>query len=175
MSFATQKLSHLIKKYGATAIGQRVGLSRTMISQVANEKRNASGDLRSQLTRYGIALSDWSTEETAVVRPPKNENTSISVAKLRGIDGLREAIAKYNERIGAMTDDDSATAWASVLRGKADASDRLAKLQGEGEITVPQIIRSKAWQEILKAIYPALEKHPVAARDIQGALATLET
>lgn len=95
---------------------------------------------------------------------------------MRGIRELRAAILAFDVQLKAAeaSEEISPTAWASLLRGKADAAAKLAKLQGEGELTMATLVRSRIWSEVLSTMRPVLSRYPECAAELAEAFEALE-
>ncbi|AKV03180.1 hypothetical protein AKJ09_09843 [Labilithrix luteola] len=193
-------VAELVARIGAAEFGRRVQTSEGMARHIATARKTPGKDLQQRIAdKFKITVDAWSipmTEDKASpprkskaapkarAKPapaPPETRTAPSVParsskRVSGIENLRSVIEKFDEWIDAADEDSdvSMTARAALANGKANAADKLAKLQGEQEITMSQIVRSKAWQEMLKALEPVFAKHIEAANDFAAALEALE-
>jgi hypothetical protein len=87
-------------------------------------------------------------------------------------EGLRRTIARIERRIDRLERDPDAneSALAPLYATLTSAMQRLARLTGEGDLTIPMIVKSKAWREVLDIIDPILTEHPEVAEKIALAL-----
>lgn len=181
---------------GLSTLARELGCSMAMAQHVAKGIRRPGDDLMAKFESLGIppAAFDAAPSERSkwAVAPngradlgldPTSESGDETALVVRqgptvvaGLVVLRETIETYRRRLEAAEKDKltKPTTFVALLRGQADAAAQLAKLQGEHEITTAQIVRSKAWGDILRALGPVLDEHPDVAAKIQQALEALE-
>jgi hypothetical protein len=155
-----------------------------MIRHLSTGRRTPGTALKERLAKVGVEPGTWTMPVAPDAEPKltpaadaaareverKQEATSLAgdVERSSAIALLVASIAEIEQLIGAARLGSPAaplTHVASLMRVKVNALDRLARLRGEGDLTVAMIRRSEAWHEILAAIEGVLAKHPEAARD----------
>ena len=175
-----RRLADVVKQHGAREAARLAGVSESMVKHIAAGRRSPGESVQNRLrTAFQIPAASWCL-------PPVKASTSANVApaktarkrahqSMRGIRELRDAIAAFDVQLEAAKKTSiSPTAWASLLRGKADAAAKLAKLQGEGELTMATLVRSRIWSEVLATMRPVLARHPECAAELAEAFEALE-
>lgn len=173
-----RRLADVVKRHGVRETGRRANVSESMVAHIVAGRRVPGERVQNRLeTAFGIALASWA-QLPAKASPASREEPAKPARKrrsMRGIRELRDAIAAFDVRLEAAKKTSiSPTAWASLLRGKADAAARLAKLQGEGELTMATLVRSRIWSEVLATMRPVLARHPECAAELAEAFEALE-
>lgn len=189
-----RRVAELVKRVGAAEFGRRVRSSEAMIRHIATGRKTPGAALKTRIAEvFGVAVESWSrparpkTKKKPIPPAPSTEPSPTRTARQRvsGIDQLCGVLDRYDDLIreadrpNGGTDDDehvvgtSIGAWVQLLRGKAEVAHMLAKLLGEGELTVATIVRSRAWAEILKALEPVLADAPDVAAKMADVLAGL--
>jgi len=110
--------------------------------------------------------------------PPEGEWV-VSVAESGQKHSLPYAVvnrgrARWRVRMDALDVDAPATHRAALLRTRSDTLDKIAKLQGEGDLTEAQVLRSRPWRTLMARIAPILERHPEVAAEMASALEEVE-
>jgi hypothetical protein len=149
-----------------------------MVRHLVKGRRTPSKALREAFATLGIPDEAWG--DPAEEPKPKKRSPSPPVRPRtntrRAVDDLRATVVALEEHLGALRNDPltSPGAVTQALRAKADACDKLAKLQGEGELTMAMIVRSRVWRELVEAFRPVMAKHPAAAAEFAEVLERLE-
>lgn len=171
-------LSDVVRRLGARETGRRSGVAESTISHaVAGRKKPGARVLGRLQKAFGISVASWGV--SAAPTPPRAAQAPQTIRKrrsMRGIRELRAAILAFDVQLKAAeaSEEISPTAWASLLRGKADAAAKLAKLQGEGELTMATLVRSRIWSEVLSTMRPVLSRYPECAAELAEAFEALE-
>jgi hypothetical protein len=152
-----------------------------MVRHLVKGRRTPSKTLRETFATLGIPDEAWGdpAEEPMPKKPSPPRAPPPSVrprTTRRAVDDLRATVVALDEHLGALRNDPltSPGAVTQALRAKADACDKLAKLQGEGELTMAMIVRSRVWRELIEAFRPVMAKHPTAAAEFAEVLERLE-
>lgn len=176
-----RRVAEIVAKVGAAEFGRRVRTTEGMARHLATGRKTPGGALKERIRDvWGVAVETW--DQQAEAAPPKKPASggaprpSTTSSRLSGVEELRATIALYDDRIAEAQADEFTTAssWVALLRGKADACDKLAKLQGEGELTTAMVVRSRAWRELLARLEPILARHPDVARQMAEALEAVD-
>ncbi len=185
-------VADLVARVGAAEFGRRVRTSEGMARHLATGRKTPGDALKERIAdRFGVAPSAWDEPAKADPAPRKKREPLASkplpAAKPKvdapapklfasAVEELRSTIARVDEALELVESDVLAapSQRAQLLRVKVDACDKLAKLQGEGELTMAMLVRSRLWREILGRLEPVFEKHPDAAADVAEVLEELE-
>lgn len=178
-------VAELVGRVGAAEFGRRVRTSEAMVRHLATGRKAPGADLRERIRQaYGVPLEAWSMAPKEPKEPKGSasrttETRTGAVADSRGSSGLqqlRDTIGALDRQLALVEADPLVPARdrTAVLRAKADAADRLARLQGEGELTMAAIVRSRVWRELLALLGPVLDRHPDAAAEIADVLERIE-
>jgi hypothetical protein len=165
---------------GAAELAQRCRVSESTIRHALTGFRPLSSRTRAAIELVmGVDLETGIPTRHGQRKPPRAPAPAPSrpraSGKVSGVEELRATLALYDQRISdARVDGASPSVWAHLLQGRATTCDKLARLQGEGELTMAMIVRSKVWLDIRAALRPVFEKYPEAATEIAEALEALE-
>lgn len=193
-------VAELVGRVGATEFGRRVKTTEGTARHLAAGRRLPAPDLRKRIhAAWGVALESWArpAEPTKPTSAPAATDGRMSLsstvdeatanAVVSGLSQLRATLGLFDASIREAQAQDakaretengayatSGSYWVSLLRGRAAAAEKLARLQGEGELTMAMIVRSRAWREVLSLLRPILERHPEVATEIADVLEALD-
>lgn len=181
-------VAELVARVGATEFARRVNATEGTARHLAAGRRLPAPDLRERIhVAWAVAIEAWERPAEAPKPTPAPAPTPVdsrpsddptAQAVVSGLGRLRDTLRLFDSSIRAAQHDESGAPfgayWVSLLRGRASVAEKLARLQGEGELTMASIVRSRAWREVLGLLRPILEKHPEVATEIASVLEALD-
>ena len=191
-SEAAQVLAELAHIHTACEVARRSGTSDTMVRHLARGRRTPGLALQERIRdAWSVPLEAWSKPASSdalpasggrrsfratleAVLPPKASPRAGQAGT--ALDDLTDTIARLDVALAAVEADKliSTAHVASLFRVKVDALDRLAKLRGEGELSIATIAKSAAWRDFTARLQEILGKHPSAAKDVAELFERLE-
>jgi hypothetical protein len=179
-SAGAAKVAELVKRHGARAVGRRIGLSHAAVRKIVEGAAPRSETREKLRTVYGIPPEAF--DVTPPAPPPATRASSRSAPEgtpASEVDSRAELVAMVRQLRGELDRlkaDPQATSRerAQVVSAMTAALRLVAKLDGAGEITQGQLLRSAAWKRCAAVIVDAARNFPGACEAIGKALRNLE-
>jgi hypothetical protein len=169
-----------VARLGAAEVARRVKTSEAMARHLATGRKTPGSDLKQRLAdTFGISLESWAQAAApepppAPKRPTADKPASAATKKGSALELLWGTVTMVDEALDGLDVEAPATHRASLLQRRIDALDKIAKLQGEGELTPAMVLRSRAWRELMARIEPILTEYPDVATKIAEAIEAVE-
>jgi transcriptional regulator with XRE-family HTH domain len=169
------QLAAVCKRSTIARVAARLGASEAAVRSWLKGDRSPSGTARGRLRElYGIA---WARPSTARSRrpaptlaPAARKGAAQGLAQATGAESLARIVEQLEAEI-ANCGSDVPRNHVAALYGQLTATiARKAKIDGEGEITVGAILRSRAWGQIEGVLVQVLRTHSSAAEELAEAL-----
>lgn len=177
-SEGARQLGDVVGLGGNCEAARRLRTSEGMVRHLVTGRRTPSPELRKRIAEaFGVDVATWERPAKRVPKPKAAPALSLpprASGARSGLVGLRETV----EALSRLSDNAKAEGWPPrlqirVLGSLTEAAYQLAKLQGEDEITVAMVLRSRHWRDVMGVLGPMREAHPEAARALDEALDAL--
>jgi len=171
-------VAEAVRRLGAAEVARRARTSEAMARHMATGLKTPGVDLKHRLAdAFGVPVEAWSMPAKDEPSSPPRKPRAPGVRRAsRGaaLPELWATVEQIDVALDALDVDAPATHRAALLRTRSDTLDKIAKLQGEGELTEAQVLRSRPWRTLMARIAPILERHPEVAAEMASALEEVE-
>lgn len=123
--------------------------------------------------RVAVAVAPTSSPISPPALPEQTARPSIVDGAMSARERQVEIVRRIEAELAACGASTPANHKAALYSALGTANDRLAKLDGEGELTTSAILRSRAWLEVASALQRVLRKYPGAAEDLDAEIGSL--
>lgn len=173
MSEGQRLVAVRVAELGAAEVARRAKTSESMARHLAVGRKTPSPAMKDRLaTALDVPLEAWdrparkAKKKAAKAKKRKRARSSAALTELWAtVDRLDDAISVVD--LGSLL-------GASLLGKRTTALDKIARLQGEGELSFAALTKSRVWNDLLAKLRPILERHPECASEIAALLEALE-
>lgn len=179
MNEGARLLTAIVARGSATAVAARLGVTEGAARHYADGSRKPRAETRRRaLDAFSIPVDAWehpAREEKAAGKPAQTNATTtpLSAVGLSSRDRAVAIVERIEAEIAACDSTVPINHKAALYGQLQSAVTRLSKLDGDGEVTPAQVLRSKAWHELEAVLGRVLREFPGAAERLSGELAAL--
>jgi len=155
-----------------SALANRLGTTTQAISSWLSSEREPTPKMRARIVTVIPELPPERPEPPPIPRS-RTESASLSREGMTGRERFAAIIERIEDEIRVCGPTVPRNHVAGLYGQLQSAVERLAKFDGDGELSVAALLRSRAWGEVEAVVLEVLRRHPGAAEDLVAALDAL--
>lgn len=152
------------------AVAHRLGATEKAVARWVDGERVPSARMQARILEL---LPEDAPAAKAEVPACRAATASVARAGITGRERFVAIVERLEAEIAACGANVPRNHVSSMYAQLQAAVEKLAKFDGDGELTVNQLLRSRAWAEVEGVLLEVLRRHPGAAEDLLGALDAL--